>query len=72
MTELLLISMFRSGSTTLARALNAHKEIAFASDPYLEIFKCLRSDIAEDLGITTPFSHPLDDYYFLPELNKEQ
>lgn len=69
MTELLLISMFRSGSTTLARALNAHKEIAFASDPYLEIFKCLRSDIAEDLGIKTLFSHPLDDYYFSPEGN---
>jgi dsDNA-binding SOS-regulon protein len=67
MSELFLTSMFRSGSTTLARALNAHKQIAFASDPYLEIFKCLRSEVGKDLGLNIPFMRPLGDYYFSPQ-----
>ena len=64
MNTFFLTGMFRSGSTTLARALNAHPEIACASDPYLEFFKVLRSDLASELGIDVPFKRPLGDYYF--------
>ena len=62
--QLFVTGMFRSGTTTLARALNAHSKIAFASDPFLEFFKVLRSDLAEDLNQSIPFKSPLDDYYF--------
>lgn len=66
MPELFLTSMFRSGSTTLSRALNAHRSIAFASDPYLEVLKLLRSDIAANKGLPIPFMAPLGDYFSNP------
>jgi hypothetical protein len=62
---LFLTGMFRSGTTTMAHALDAHPEIAFASDPFLEFFKTLRSDLArEKQGRDIPYRAPLDDYYF--------
>lgn len=56
--------MFRSGTTTMARALNAHPDIAFASDPFLPFFKKLRSNLSQELGHRIPVSDPLSDYYF--------
>ena len=53
MQRLYVTGMFRSGTTTLSRALNTHPEIAFASDPFLDLFKILRSDVAAELGQLT-------------------
>lgn len=66
MTFLFVTGMFRSGTTTLARALNAHPMIACASDPMMELLKGLRSDVAADLGQTVPVMAPLADYYYDP------
>jgi hypothetical protein len=57
-------SMFRSGSTLIARMLDAHPQIASASDPMRPLFNSFRYDIA-----STEFqnSHhrfdPLGDYF---------
>ena len=81
MTKMLFITgAFRSGSTLLSRALNAHPEIAMAADPALSIFKAFRSNIAASLNhrladeqssgrdnLTCPIDAPFSDYYFDPE-----
>lgn len=64
MKLLFTTGMFRSGTTTLARALNAHLNIACASDPMAELFKALRSEEASALGCSIPVMAPLEDYYF--------
>jgi len=56
--------MFRSGTTLLARMMNAHRRIAFASDPYSWIFKSFRNAVAADLFGSIDEDAPLDDYYF--------
>lgn len=60
--------MFRSGTTLLARMLNAHPQIAFASDPYARVFKAFRNAVAVKTFGEDQVDHaaPLDDYYFYP------
>ena len=62
---LLVTGIFRSGTTWLARALNANKYISFESDPIAPIFNSFRFDLAKkkrkDKGIKR-FS-PLGDYF---------
>lgn len=67
MKPLFMTGMFRSGTTTMARALNVHSGIAFASDPFNEVFKALRSEEAYKISQPTPVMAPLQDYYFDPE-----
>jgi len=62
--RLYVTGMFRSGTTTLSRALNTHPAIAFAADPFLDLFKILRTDVAADLGQSIPAGAPLANYYF--------
>lgn len=64
--------MFRSGTTLLARMLNAHPQIALASDPYAPLFKAFRNAVAEQVFNLEDVDHdaPLDDYYFYPEKQK--
>ena len=61
--------MFRSGTTLLARLLHSHPEVAFASDPFSELFKEFRNTVAEELCPGSPVDRaaPLDDYYFHAE-----
>lgn len=61
--------MFRSGTTLMARMLNSHPDIAFASDPFAPLFKCFRNRISEQQFPKTEFDKdaPLDDYYFNPD-----
>jgi len=59
--------MFRSGTTLFARLLNAHPEIAFASDPFASIFKSFRNAVAEKYLIQIDEAAPLNDYYFSPQ-----
>jgi hypothetical protein len=47
--------------------LNAHPQIAFASDPFTPVFKAFRNTAAEIHGIAIDLDAPLDDYYFHPE-----
>ncbi len=63
--NLFVTGMFRSGTTLLARMLNAHPSICFASDPYAPIFKCFRNEVAvRYFESSFDISTPLDDYYF--------
>lgn len=64
MIKLFVTGMFRSGTTTIARALNAHPYMAVAADPYSDLFKALRSDEAMLIQQDIPVSNPLSDYYF--------
>lgn len=56
--------MFRSGTTLLARALNAHPALACASDPMAPLFNSFRHDLASNMYRN---SHgrfePLGDYF---------
>ncbi len=61
---LFVSGMFRSGTTLLARMLDAHPRIALASDPYLPFFKAFRTRMAAGLGIVVDADAPLGDYYF--------
>lgn len=64
-TEYVFITgMFRSGTTLLGRMLNAHKNIAIASDPCMPLFKNFKSQIAAGIGQKIDLGMPLDDYYF--------
>jgi hypothetical protein len=67
MTFLFVSGMFRSGSTLLARLLNAHPAICVASDPFAAVFKQFRCDVARGIGQDVAFAEPLHDYYFSPD-----
>ena len=63
--NLFVSGMFRSGTTLLARMLNAHPLICLASDPFAPIFKFFRNEIAiQSFGSSFDPDSPLDDYYF--------
>ena len=66
MTQPLFVTgMFRSGTTLLAKMLDAHGRICCANDPYLPIFKAFRNVVERDLvGDAPDPNRPLDDYYF--------
>ena len=63
--KLFVTGMFRSGTTLVARMLNVHKNIAFASDPFAPFFKFFRNQI-QSISRSAKFdeSSPLSDYYF--------
>lgn len=63
MTPFYIFGMFRSGTTSLARAINAHPDMSCASDPAAPLFKTFRSHVAERLGQDIPPQTPLQDYY---------
>ncbi len=61
-----ITGMFRSGTTLVARMLQAHPNIACADDPAGALFKAFRNDVAEEDLQLTAFDQetPLQDYYF--------
>lgn len=65
MKQLIFVTgLFRSGTTWLARALNAHPQIAFESDPIAPIFNSFRHDIAKKEYKTKNLRFsPLEDYF---------
>ncbi|GBE29811.1 sulfotransferase domain protein [bacterium BMS3Bbin04] len=60
--------MFRSGTSLLARMLNAHPELAVASDPYAPLFKAFRNQVVRTTEPGQAFDPdaPLGDYYLNP------
>jgi hypothetical protein len=62
---LFVTGMFRSGTTLLARILDVHPEISFASDPYRPFFNHLRSQLAQENNLTDFISPdlPLSSYF---------
>ncbi len=66
---LFISSMFRSGSTMIARMLDAHPQIASASDPMRPLFNSFRYDLAEtNYQENHSRFDPLGDY-FLKDCN---
>lgn len=65
MSFLFVTGMFRSGTTLLAKMLDAHPEISFASDPYRPLFNDFRDLIKEgSKGLKEePPQAPLSDYF---------
>ncbi len=58
----------RGGTNLLTRSLSVSNEMCFANDPYLPLFKFLRSAIIKDkLDIDLDPGHPLEDYYYKKE-----
>jgi hypothetical protein len=58
--------MFRSGTTLMAKVMDANPGIAFASDPYRPFFNCYRDMLASDNGLLKE-QHcyaPLNSYFF--------
>ena len=64
-TYLLASGIFRSGTTWLARALNANKNISFESDPIAPLFNSFRYDVAKQFNKNKNINRfsPLDDYF---------
>jgi len=65
-TPLIYISgIYRSGTTLLARLLNAEAKIASASDPIRPFFNGYRSRLEYELKgeVTSKYFRPLNDYY---------
>lgn len=64
--RLFVQGMFRSGTTLLARMLATHPDIAFASDPFPQVYKAFRNAVAHSLDGFEGFDPdaPLGDYYF--------
>lgn len=61
--QLFITGMFRSGTTLLARMLDAHEHIACASDPFSPFFKHFRNDIADEVGADIDPAAPFGSYY---------
>lgn len=63
-----LTGMFRSGTTLLARMLNAHPRVVIASDPYFQLLKAFRNTVVKEVcgERNLDGNAPLDDYYFDP------
>ncbi len=66
---LFVTGMFRSGTTLLAKILNAHPDIVLSSDPFLPFFKHLRDEIHREIENSKPIppQAPLDDYFASPD-----
>ena len=64
-TYLLASGIFRSGTTWLARALNANQRISFESDPIAPLFNSFRYDVAKQAKKNKNINRfsPLDDYF---------
>lgn len=59
-----ITSMFRSGSTMIARMLDVHSQIASASDPMRPLFNSYRYDLADEKYRSEHSRFdPLDDYF---------
>jgi len=58
-TILFISGMFRSGTTLLARMLNAHSHIVLASDPLFEFFKSFRNEVYRQNNIQINSDTPL-------------
>ncbi len=61
--RLFITGMFRSGTTLLARALNAHENISFASDPFFEFFKYIRGQYYVKKYKNFDMDQPLSDKF---------
>lgn len=63
-TNFLVTGMFRSGTTFLARMLNANRNIICASDPFAPVFKEYRNSFGRSAEGDFDTNSPLHDYYF--------
>ena len=62
--RLFVTGMFRSGTTLLARAFNAHPSISFASDPFFEFFKHARNTYYTGKEEDFDSNQPLSDKFW--------
>jgi hypothetical protein len=64
---LFVIGIARGGTTLLARILDGADGISVASDPYIPLYRLLRTAVLRAEGIEADPSAPLPDYYFSDE-----
>ena len=64
MNTIFICGMFRSGTTLLARMVNAHPAICGSSDPMRPLFNSFRYDLADEAYRTQSARlNPMDDYF---------
>ena len=64
MRPYLVVGMFRSGTTLLARMLHANRHVVCASDPYAPVFKAYRNHFGALRIPNFDGDSPLHDYYY--------
>lgn len=63
---LFITGMFRSGTTLLAMMCQNHPRMRMATDPYANLFRAFRNQVASIAGLPIDPDSPMDDYYFDP------
>jgi hypothetical protein len=61
--KLFVFGMFRSGTTLVARQIDAHDDITCASDPFRPFYNSFRDSIAAEIGVEHEPFDPLGDYF---------
>jgi hypothetical protein len=64
---LFVIGIARGGTTLLARILDSASGVNVASDPFLPLYRLMRTAFVRDAGLHSEPAAPLDDYYFSDE-----
>lgn len=73
MRFIFLTGVFRSGTTLIGKALDAHPKIAIASDPYFQFFKAFRNEIFHNLKYKEfDDNSPVSDNFFSNSLKANQ
>ena len=67
-----ITGMIRSGSTLLSNILNLHSDVISISDPYFDLFKTFRNEVARKKlkKFKINYNSEISDYYFDKKQNK--
>lgn len=66
-SPLFVTGIARGGTTLVARILDAATGVGVASDPYLPLYRLLRTALVRTAGLPADPATPFEDYYFTDE-----